>query len=54
MFEGDLTDVCAVTFQPMSMAGRAEGLVCADLRVRTHIAVSGNFHIYFLKLLDCQ
>ena len=42
MFEGNSADMCAEKFPLMSMGGRAEGLACADLGVRTPIGVSGN------------
>ena len=41
MFEGDYADTHARKFPLVSMGGRAEGLVCADLGVRTPIGASG-------------
>jgi hypothetical protein len=43
MFEGDSADTCGGKFPLMSMGGRTEGLVCADLGARTPIGVSGIF-----------
>ena len=43
MFEGDSPDMCAGKFPLVLMGGRAEGLVCADLGVRTFFGASGNF-----------
>ena len=37
MFEGDSADMCAGKFPLVSMAGRAEGLACADPGARTPI-----------------
>ena len=42
MFEGDFADTCTEKFPPMSMGGRAEGKVCADLGAKTPIDFSGN------------
>ena len=60
MFEGDSTDMCDGKFPTVSMRGRAEGLVCADLEARTHIGASGNvisfqyhFELY-LKALNIK
>ena len=50
MFEGDSADTCAGKFPLMSMGGRAEGLACADLGVRTPIGVSGNFYSFLLDI----
>ena len=36
----------------MLMGGRAEGLVCADPGARTPIGVSGNFHLFYDKMLS--
>ena len=48
MFEGDSADTCAGKFPLVSMGGRAEGLACADLGVRTPIGASGNLLKGFL------
>ena len=40
MFEGDPSDTCRGKFSLMSIGGRAEGIVCADLGARTPIDVS--------------
>ena len=50
MFEGDSADMCADIFSLMSMGGRADGLACADLGVRTPISVSRNFIPKMYKL----
>ena len=42
MFEGDFTDTCAGKFLLALIGGRAEGLACADLEVRTPISASVN------------
>ena len=46
MFEGDSADMCAEIFLPVSMGGRAEGLVCADPGARTPIGAiqMSSFH----------
>jgi hypothetical protein len=43
MFEGDCKDTCVEKFPIMAMDGLAEGLVSADLGVRTPLGVSGHF-----------
>jgi hypothetical protein len=50
MFEGDSADMCAGSFPLTSMGGQPEGLACADLGVRTPIAVSGNIRIFVSTL----
>ena len=47
MFEGDSADMCAGKFPLVSMGGRAEGLVCAELGARTPIGVGRIFFITF-------
>ena len=51
MFEGDSADTCAGKVPLMSMGGRAEGLACADLGVRTPISVSGNYDCFRYNLI---
>jgi hypothetical protein len=43
MVEGDSADTCFGKFPLVSMAGRAEGLACADTGARTPIIDSGNW-----------
>ena len=42
MSEGDFVGMYTEKFPLISMGGRDEGLVCADLVARTPIVVSGN------------
>jgi hypothetical protein len=46
MFKGDSADMCGRKFQLMSMWGRAEGLECADLGVKTSISMSLKLHLF--------
>ena len=50
MFEGDSVDMCAEKFPLVSMAGRAEGLACADQGVRTPIGAS-RISVNFISLV---
>ena len=43
MFKGDSADTCAGKFPLVSMEGRAEGLMCADLGARATITASRNY-----------
>jgi hypothetical protein len=51
MFEGHSADMGAGKFLLVSMAGRAEGLACADLGARTTIGASGNLKHFLIKSL---
>ena len=50
MFKGDSADTLAEKFPLVSMGGRAEGPLCADLVARTPIGASGNFICFKFKL----
>ena len=47
IFEGDSADMFAEKFPLVSMGGRAEGLVCADLGAGTPISASGNSLLHY-------
>ena len=49
MFEGDSADMCAGKFPLVLMGGRAEGLVCADLGVRTPIGASEICYLTYIS-----
>ena len=51
MFEGDSAHMYAGKVPLVSIGGRVEGLVCADLGARTPIGPSRNFKS-FLRTID--